>query len=128
MARVAGTIIPDNKHIEIALTYIFGVGRSSAQQILREVAIEGSTPAAKLAPAQLTAITASIERRYRTEGELRRQISFNIKRLKDIGTYRGLRHSRRLPVRGQRTRTNSRTVRGNVRKTMGSGKRKLEKT
>ncbi|MBI2625477.1 30S ribosomal protein S13 [Candidatus Parcubacteria bacterium] len=128
MARVAGTIIPDNKHIEIALTYIFGVGRASAQQILSEVAIDGSTPAAKLSSGQLAALTNSIERRYRTEGELRRQISFNVKRLKDIGTYRGLRHARRLPVRGQRTRTNSRTVRGNVRRTMGSGKRKLEKT
>lgn len=128
MARVAGTIIPDNKHIVIALTSIYGIGRVSAHRVLVEAKIVPATPAGRLTPAQLANLSAIIERGHKVEGDLRREVSFNIKRLKDIGAYRGLRHSKRLPVRGQRTRTNSRTVRGNVRKTMGSGRRKLEKT
>lgn len=128
MPRVAGTNIPDQKHIEIALTYIYGIGRASSRRILAEAKITPVTPAAKLTPAQLANLSAIIQRGHRVEGDLRREVSFNIKRLKDIGAYRGFRHAKRLPVRGQRTRTNSRTVRGNVRKTMGSGRRKLEKT
>lgn len=128
MPRVAGTNIPDKKHIDIALTYLYGIGRTSAHRILAEAKITPATSAAKLTPAQLANLSAIIERGYRVEGDLRRTISFNIKRLEDIGAYRGFRHAKRLPVRGQRTRTNSRTVRGNVRKTMGSGRRKLEKT
>lgn len=128
MARVAGTTIPDKKHIEVALTHIYGIGRTSSRRVLAEAKIAPATPAAKLTPAQLASLSAIIQRGHRVEGDLRREVSFNIKRLKDIGAYRGFRHAKRLPARGQRTRTNSRTVRGNVRKTMGSGRRKLEKT
>ncbi|MBI2624695.1 30S ribosomal protein S13 [Candidatus Parcubacteria bacterium] len=128
MPRVAGTNIPDNKHIEVALTHVYGLGRAAVDRILGAAKIAPTTLAADLTPSELATISSVIERGYKVEGDLRREVSFNIKRLKDIGAYRGLRHLKRLPVRGQGTRTNSRTVRGNVRRTMGSGKRKLEKT
>lgn len=125
--RVAGINIPDNKRIEIALTYIYGIGRTTSLRILKKAGIpEGKHPK-DLKGEEINCLREELEKNYKVEGELRREILFNIKRLRDIGSYRGMRHSRALPSRGQRTKTNSRTRRGNVRKTMGSGKRKLEK-
>lgn len=126
--RIAGVNVPDNKRIEIALTYIYGVGHSLSRKILRSAQLDPDIRAGKLSSEQVNRLKEIIEANYKIEGELRREVQGGIKRLKDIGAYRGIRHSRRLPVRGQRSRTNSRTVRGNVRKTMGSGRRKLEKT
>ncbi len=129
MPRIAGINIPDNKRIEIALTYIYGIGRSLAGKILAQVQINPNTRANKLTTEEINRLREIIEKNYKIEGELRREKMMNIKRLKDIGCYRGIRHIRGLPVRGQRTRTNTRTVRGNVRKTMGSGRRRAaEKT
>lgn len=124
--RIAGVNIPDNKRIEIALRYIYGIGPSLARKTLTATGIDLNKRAKELNPAEVNKIQAFIEKNYKIEGELRQLIKQNIELLKDLGTYRGNRHARRLPVRGQRTRTNSRTVRGNVRKTMGSGKRKVE--
>jgi len=129
MARIAGVNIPDKKRIEIALTYIYGIGRSLSNKILAETNINPDVRTEKLTEEQLNKLRGIIEgRRFKIEGDLRREKMMNIKRLKEIGSYRGIRHIKGLPVRGQQTRTNTRTVRGNVRKTMGSGKRKLEKT
>ncbi|MDP1629283.1 MAG: 30S ribosomal protein S13 [bacterium] len=129
MARIAGINIPDNKKIEIALTYIYGIGQSSAIKILNELKINSNTRTRDLDPRELNQLREVVEKRYKIEGDLRRTVQMNVKRLKDVGCYRGARHQRRLPVRGQRTKTNSRTVRGNVRRTMGSGRRKsAEKT
>jgi len=126
--RIANVNIPDNKRIEVALTYIYGIGRSLSRKILKEAGINFDLRAKDLSSDQVKAIQDIIqEKKILIEGDLRREIAQNIKRLKEIGCYRGLRHIKRLPVRGQRTRTNSRTVRGNVRRTMTSGKRKLEK-
>ncbi len=124
--RVAGVSIASEKRLEIGLTAVFGIGRTRAKQILDKAGIDYGVKAKDLNPEQ-EAELAKLIQEYKIEGELRREISANIKRLKDIGSYRGTRHSLRLPVRGQRTKTNSRTVRGNVRKTMTSGKRKVEK-
>ncbi|HAM95750.1 MAG: 30S ribosomal protein S13 [Candidatus Azambacteria bacterium GW2011_GWB2_46_37] len=128
MARIAGIDIPDNKRVVISLTYIYGIGRISAAKILKQANVSEEVRVNKLTADQLNAIRQIVEKNYKIEGDLRREIGMNIKRLKEIICYRGMRHGRRLPVRGQRTKTNSRTVRGNVRKTAGSGKRKLEKT
>ena len=129
MPRIAGVNIPDNKRIEIALTYIFGIGRSLSNKILKQAKIDINLRANKLAPEQINLLKEIIEKQYRIEGELRRERMMNIKRLKDINSYRGIRHIKGLPVRGQRTKTNTRTVRGNVRKTMGSGRKSAaEKT
>ncbi|MCR4256220.1 MAG: 30S ribosomal protein S13 [Candidatus Uhrbacteria bacterium] len=128
MARIAGVTLPSNKRVEIALTYIYGIGPSTATRILKEAAIDPSVRVKDLSESQATKLRDIIEKQNKVEGELRREVLSNIKRLKEIGSYRGMRHIKGLPVRGQRTKTNSRTVRGNVRKTMGSGKRKLEKT
>jgi small subunit ribosomal protein S13 len=128
MARIAGVAIPDNKRVEISLTYIKGIGRSSARKILERTGINPDIRTGQLLVSDLNRLREIIEKEYKVEGLLRREIMQNIKRLKDIGSWRGLRHTKKLPVRGQRTKTNSRTVRGNVRKTMGSGRRKLEKT
>jgi len=125
--RIAGVTIPDNKRIDIALTSIYGIGRSAVSKILETSGVELSKRAKELRGDEINRIRDSIEKNYKVEGELRREILLNIKRLKDIGAYRGTRHARGLPARGQRTRTNSRTRRGNVRKTMGSGKRRMEK-
>lgn len=127
MARIAGINIPDNKKIPIALGYIYGIGRPSALRILGEAKIESSKRAKELTNQEIARLRDIIEKKHKVEGELRREIMMNIKRLKDIKSYRGSRHMRGLPVRGQRTKTNSRTRRGNVRKTMMSGKRKMEK-
>lgn len=125
--RILGVTLPEKKHVEIALTEVYGIGRSRARTILSEAQVPFTKKAKDLTEAEEAAIRKLIET-YTLEGELRREIGGNVKRLKDIGSYRGSRHGKHLPVRGQRTKTNSRTVRGNVRKTMGSGRRKLEKT
>ena len=124
--RVSGVTIPDNKRLEVGLTYLFGIGLSSSQEILKKANISFDKKAKDLTPEEEGRLIKIIQE-YKIEGDLRREIAANIKRLKDISAYRGLRHVLRLPVRGQRTKTNSRTVRGNVRKTMTSGKRKVEK-
>ena len=129
MARIAGVNIPDKKRIEIALTYIYGVGISLSKKILDDTGISPDIRTEKLSEEQVNKLRQAIEGgKFQIEGELRREKMMNIKRLKEIGCYRGTRHIKGLPVRGQQTKTNTRTVRGNVRKTMGSGKRKLEKT
>ncbi len=125
--RISGITIPDSKRLEIALTEVFGVGRPRAKEILQNLNIEVGRKAPSLTPEEENAIRKEIET-FKTEGDLKREVAQNIKRLKDIKAYRGVRHQRHLPARGQRTKTNSRTVRGNVRKTMGSGRRKTEKT
>jgi small subunit ribosomal protein S13 len=123
MPRIAGVNIPENKRIDISLTYIFGVGNSLSKKILGEMKIDTSKKASELTPKEVNDLKDYIEKNYKIEGDLRRQIMINIKRLKDVGAWRGLRHIKGLPVRGQRTKTNNRTVRGNVRKTMGSGRK-----
>jgi len=125
--RILGITIPNNKHLDIGLTSLYGIGLSRSRKILKEVGIDPITKADTLTVDQENAIRKIIEG-ISIEGTLKREISANIKRLKDISSYRGVRHMRKLPVNGQRTKTNSRTVRGNVRKTMGSGRRKAEKT
>ena len=127
MARIAGVNIPDNKKIPVALSYIYGVGRPMAARILAEAKISADKRTKDLSPQEINKLRDIIEKGHRVEGDLRREITLNIKRLKDIHSYRGWRHKKNLPVRGQRTKTNSRTRRGNVRKTMMSGKRKMEK-
>lgn len=127
--RIAGVNIPDNKVIEIALTYIYGIGRTLSNKILVQAKINPGTRAGKLSADEVNKLRDIIEKGLRVEGELRRERMMNVKRLKDIGSYRGIRHIKGLPVRGQRTKTNTRTVRGNVRKTMGSGRKaSAEKT
>jgi len=121
--RIAGTTIPNEKRVEIALTYIFGIGQTTAQNILTKLNIDPSTRVHTLTEDDVNKLRTVIEKEYRVEGDLRRDIMANIKRLKEIGCYRGLRHTKGLTVRGQRTKTNSRTVRGNVRKTASSGKK-----
>ncbi|MCL4399890.1 30S ribosomal protein S13 [Patescibacteria group bacterium] len=124
--RVAGVNIPDSKKVQFALAYIYGVGFALAGRILEEAKIKPEKRAKDLTPEEVNKIQSIIEKNYKVEGELRQVIKQNVSRLKDIKSYRGVRHLRKLPVRGQRTKTNSRTVRGNVRKTAGSGKRKVE--
>lgn len=123
--RIAGITIPDTKKLEFGLLAIYGIGRSRARTILRDAGIDAARLASTLSPEEEQQIRRQIES-YKTEGDLKREVASNIKRLKDIGSYRGSRHAKRLPARGQRTKTNSRTTRGNVRKTMGSGRRKAE--
>ena len=127
MLRIAGITIPDKKRLDIGLTAIYGVGRPRAAATLKELGIDPGTKPEKLSAKDEAALREMIEKNM-VEGELRRFISGNIRRLKDIKAHRGLRHMKKLPVRGQTSKTNSRTVRGNVRKTMTSGRRKLEKT
>lgn len=126
--RISGITIPDEKRIEMGLTVVFGIGRSRAHKILDEAKVDYSKKGKELTTDEENVIRKIIESKYTIEGNLKRQVSANVKRYKDIGSYRGMRHSRGLPVRGQRTKTNSRTVRGNVRKTMGSGKVTATKT
>ncbi len=128
MARIAGVTIPAQKRVVIGLTYILGIGETTAKKILAKAKVDESIRVKDLSPDQENAIRTIVEKEYRVEGDLRREILGNIKRLKDLGAYRGVRHMKRLPVHGQRTKTNSRTVRGNVRKTAGSGRRMLTKT
>lgn len=124
--RIVGTTIPDTKRIDIALTYLYGIGRTLARRTLTEAKVSLTKRTKDLTPEEVNRIQVTIEKHYKVEGELRQVIKQNISRLKDIKAYRGVRHARRLPVHGQRTKTNSRTVRGNVRKTAGSGRRKVE--
>lgn len=124
MVRIAGINIPDNKRIEVALTYIYGIGPSTSRKILAALSINPDTRTKDLAEGEANKLREVIEKKHRVEGELRHQVKQNIKRLKEIGCYRGSRHAKSLPSRGQRTKTNTRTVRGNVRKTMGSGRKK----
>lgn len=123
MARIAGVNLPNEKRIEIGLTYIFGIGRPAAQKILKAADVNPDTRVKKLSESEINKLRTIIEGKYKVEGGLKREILGNIKRLKEIGSYRGSRHLKNLPVRGQRTKTNSRTVRGNVRKTMFSGRK-----
>jgi small subunit ribosomal protein S13 len=124
--RILGVNIPDNKRIEISLTYLYGIGRTLSLKTLAAAKIDAGKHAKDLTAEEISRLQAFIETNFPVEGELRQRIKTNVNRLKDIRTYRGTRHLRRLPVRGQRTRTNSRTVRGNVRKTAGSGKRTVD--
>lgn len=128
MARIAGVNIPSNKHIGIALTYIYGVGPTRAKKVLSDLQIDATIRTKDLSEDQVKSIRTALEQAYRLEGDLRRDVLSNVKRLKEIGSYRGERHKRHLPVRGQRTKSNSRTVRGNKRSTAGSGRRTLTKT
>jgi len=123
MPRIAGINIPDNKQIEISLTYVFGIGRVLSRKILKDAKVAPHLKASQLTADQINKLKEIIEKEYKIEGELRREKMMNVKRLKDIGSWRGSRHIKGLPVRGQRTRTNTRTVRGNVRKTVGSGRK-----
>ncbi len=125
--RILGITIPNEKRLDIGLTSLFGIGRATATKILKDAGVEPETKASDISIDQENTIRKSVEDRT-IEGNLKREIAANIKRLKDIKAYRGVRHMRRLPVKGQRTKTNSRTVRGNVRNTMGSGRRKESKT
>ncbi len=124
MIRIAGVNLPDEKRIEISLTYIYGIGLSTSRKILSGLNMDPNTRAKELPAEDANKLREAIEKKYRVEGELRHQIKMNVKRLKEVGCYRGTRHQRGLPTRGQRTKTNTRTVRGNVRRTMGSGRKK----
>ena len=128
--RIAGINIPNDKRIEIALTYIHGIGRTRSNKILADAKVNKDTRVKDLKETEVNALREIVEKKFTVEGDLRREVQSNIKRLREIGCYRGLRHGKHLPVRGQRTKTNSRTVRGNKRVTMGSGKSKagLQKT
>lgn len=129
MPRIAGVAIPENKKIIISLSYVYGIGRPLASKIIKSVKIDPNKRAVQLTNEELNRLRDFVEKNYKIEGDLKRIIQGNIKRLKEIGAYRGVRHSKSLPVRGQRTKTNSRTRRGNVRKTVGSGRKKAaEKT
>ena len=128
MARISGVAIPSDKRIVIALTYIYGIGKNRAQKILKQANVDENIRSKDLTPDQENAIRSIVKKEYRVEGELKRTVLGNIKRLKEIKAYRGTRHMKHLPVHGQRTKTNSRTVRGNVRRTAGSGRRLVSKT
>lgn len=128
MIRIAGINLPDEKRIEIALTYVFGIGPSTSRKLLKLLDIDMATRTKDLSAEDANRLRDEIEKKYKVEGELKHEVKMNIKRLKEIGSYRGSRHQKGLPVNGQRTKTNSRTVRGNVRKTMGSGRRSESKT
>lgn len=121
--RIAGMTLPANKRIETALTYLYGIGLTRAQYILSQTKIDPGTRVSALSEQEATKLRDAVEKNYKVEGDLKREVLLNIKRLKEIGAYRGVRHSKNLPTRGQRTKTNSRTVRGNVRRTMGSGRK-----
>ncbi len=123
MARIAGVDLPRNKRIEIALTYIYGIGRTSAQAIVDEAQVDRSTNTNDLTESEITGIRRVIDEKYKVEGDLRRDVSMNIKRLMDLGLYRGLRHRKGLPVRGQRTSTNARTRKGPKRSAIGRKKK-----
>ncbi|MEK7665487.1 MAG: 30S ribosomal protein S13 [Patescibacteria group bacterium] len=128
MARIAGVTISSEKQVRIALTAIYGIGRTRALTICEKTGVDATKKVKDLSEDLVGKLRDYVEKNFRIEGELRRDISGTIKRLKEIGSYRGTRHAKHLPVRGQRTKTNSRTVRGNVRRTTGSGRRLLTKT
>lgn len=128
MIRIAGINLPDEKRIETALTYVFGIGPATSRKILKLLEIDPSIRTKDLPATDANKLRDEIEKKYKVEGELKHEVKMNIKRLKEVGSYRGTRHQKGLPVNGQRTKTNSRTVRGNVRRTMGSGRRSESKT
>jgi small subunit ribosomal protein S13 len=123
LARISGIDLPKNKRIEIALTYIYGIGRPTAQKILNEASINWDTKSDDLTESEINAIRQIIDAHYKVEGDLRTEVSMNIKRLMDLGCYRGLRHRKGLPVHGQRTHTNARTRKGPRRSVMGKRKK-----
>lgn len=123
MARIAGVDLPRNKHIEVALTYIFGIGRTTAQKILDQAGVPANTRSDNLTDEEVNRIRQIIDDQFKVEGDLRREVSMNIKRLMDLGCFRGLRHRRGLPVNGQRTRTNARTRKGPRRSAIGKRKK-----
>jgi len=122
MARISGVDLPANKRIEVALTYIFGIGLASSKKIIEEIAIDPDRRVKDLTDDEISSLRKAIEKSYKVEGDLRTEVAFNIKRLMDIGCYRGLRHRKGLPVRGQRTRTNARTRKG-PRKAIAAAKK-----
>ncbi len=124
MARIAGTDLPREKRLEVALTYIYGIGHSSSRKILKDSGVSSDVRVKDLTEEEITKLRRAIEGNYRVEGDLKREVSMNIKRLMDIGAYRGLRHRRGLPVRGQRTSTNARTRKG-PRRTVGVKSKKV---
>lgn len=124
MARIAGVDLPRNKRVEVGLTYIYGIGPSISRDILNQIAVSPDTRIKDLSEAEVTKLREVIEKNYVVEGDLRREITLNIRRLTEIGCYRGLRHRRSLPVRGQRTRTNSRTRKGPKKTVAGRGRRR----
>ena len=121
--RLAGITIPKDKRLVIALTYVYGIGPTSAKKIIQVTGVNADTRVKDLSQEDQDKIRAIVEKQHKTEGDLRREVASNVKRLKDIKAYRGIRHAKRLPVRGQRTKTNSRTVRGNKRNLAASGKK-----
>lgn len=127
MARIAGVDLPRNKRTEIALTYIYGIGRTTSQQILDQAEINPSVRVKDLTEEDATRLRVIIDREYKVEGDLRREVTQNVKRLQEIGSYRGLRHRRGLPVHGQRTRTNARTKRGSRRTVAGKRRSRSKK-
>lgn len=122
--RIAGVTIPNDKRVEISLTYIYGIGKTTSNRLLSQTKIDPDTRVKDLNDEQVNKLRNIIEKQMKVEGDLRREVMSNIKRLKEIGCYRGVRHNKNLPLRGQRTKTNSRTTRGNVRKTAASGRAK----
>lgn len=128
MLRLAGVNVPDEKRIVISLTYVYGIGCSTASKILKSLGISEDKRTKDLTEDEKNQIRDLIEKKFKVEGELKYEVRGNIKRLKEVSCYRGIRHQKGLPVRGQRTKTNTRTVRGNVRKTMASGRVKTQKT
>ena len=124
MARIAGVDLPRNKRVEIGLTYIYGIGRSLSNEILGKAGVDHDTRVKDLTDSEVAALREVIDREYQVEGDLRRGVQMNIRRMIDIGCYRGLRHRRNLPVRGQRTRTNARTKRGPKKTVPGRGRRR----
>jgi small subunit ribosomal protein S13 len=122
LARISGIDLPKNKRIEIALTYIYGIGRSTAKKILDESGVDGNTKTDQLSEPEIASIRDNIDKNIKVEGDLRREVSMNIKRLMDLGCYRGLRHRKGLPVNGQRTKTNARTRKGPARTVAGKKK------
>jgi len=124
MARIAGVDLPRNKRVEIGLTYIYGIGRSTSNDILEQANVDPDTRVKDLAESETAALREIIDRDYRVEGDLRREVQMNIKRLQEIGCYRGMRHRRNLPVRGQRTKTNARTRKGPKKTVAGRGRRR----
>ena len=123
IVRISGVVIPSNKRVEIALTYVFGIGRTKSIKILSKANIDPNTRTKDLKEDEVNRLRQLVEKEEVVEGDLKREIMGNIKRLKEIGSYRGARHSKGLPARGQRTKTNNRTVRGNTRRTAGSGRK-----
>ena len=123
LVRIAGATLPNEKRIEAALPFLYGIGLTRARRILNDLKISPDIRVKNLSESEANRLREYIEKNFKVEGELKREVLTNIKRLKEIKCYRGIRHQRGLPVRGQRTKTNSRTVRGNVRKTMGSGRK-----